>query len=1020
MTPLVCLFLEKSRLTILLMIGLVLIGSFLYLDFPKREDPRIIIRTATVVFVFPGMVPERVEKLIAEPVERKIREIPEVEKIRSLVRPGTLTVFVDLWDSTIDLDPVWEDLRNRMDEVKAQLPEGVRDPFVNTDYGDVTIASIAMTAEGFSFREMEIAAKELQRELYRIKGVAKVSLYGAQQERIWLEFNTESTVVLSGQFDQLIEDLTKQNIVLPAGTLDADDTSLLLEASGDFKSVGEIKNLLTKMVGTENFARLSDLLTVRRGTIAPKQNSIYFNGRPALVIGVEMSDGFDIEAVGEDLKRTVTSLENGLPIGYQLSFATFQPHDVTNVVDGAISNVLQTFALVLVVMMMFLGLGSGLIIASIVPFAILFALIGMALIGISLEQISIAAIIISLGLLVDNGVVIVEDIQSRIESGMPKKEAAFAAGGQYAVPLLVSSLTTIFAFLPFFLLEGNEGEYAFSLGVVVTLSLIGSWLAAMCFLPFLSATLLKARPEAVAVAVADEAINNQPPMQEGWGSRLYTPGLAFAVRLPLPVLVLSYAVVVGAVCLLGQVRDEMFPYAERTEVLIQMEMPMGTNITATEKAAAGVSEWLMNREKNPEIVNHISYVGTGGPRFYLALDPPDDAPEVALTLVNVKNANNVAAFTTRTAAYLRRHHPEARFKLKRLSMGESAPGEVKIEIAGPDLDGLLARAHQVETIFAAVPGITENENDWGDKIIKILIDVNQDTARRLGINSESLSQILSAEFDGLIISEYRENDQSVPIVLRLAEKDRDSLEDLLNITVGGNDTSTIAIEQVAELKPVLEFSQIRRVNQVRQITVTAASVLFTANELIQRIGPELDAIDRSGGYTITIAGEASNSGDVYNKLASSLPITFLMMLVVIIFQFNSFRRTLIVFMTIPLIVIGVPLALILTGEPLAFFGVLGMISLGGIVINNAIVLIDQIDIERADKSVEEAVMAAAKKRLRPILLTSTTTIIGLVPLFLSGGALWSPLAAVMIGGLMVSSLVSLFFVPAAYQLMFRD
>ncbi len=1021
MDALVRLALDKSRLTVLLMIGLVVIGSSLYIGFPKRENPEITIRTATVVVNFDGMVPDRVEQLIAEPVERKIREIPEVDEIKSLVRTGSLTVHVTLVNAADDLDPVWQDLRNRMEDVKRALPDGTRGPFVNTDYGDVTIASIAMTAEGFSFREMEVAAKELQRELYRVDGVAKVSIYGVQEERIWLEFDTENLAAIGSQFNQLIDDLQKQNIILPAGTLNAGGTSLLLEASGDFTSVRDIENLLTKVVGTEDFARLGDLVRVRRGTVSPKENAVTFNGRPALVIGVEMASGTDIEAVGERLKAAVASFENGLPIGFELDFATFQPKDVKLAVDNAVSNVLQTFALVLIVVMVFLGLKSGLIIASIVPFAMLFALVGMAIFGISLEQISIAAIIISLGLLVDNGVVVVEDVVSRVDKGATGREAAIAAGSQFAVPLMVSSLTTIFAFMPFFLLDGTEGEYAFSLGAVVAMTLAGSWLSAMYFLPFISANALKRRQQP---APAEDVLGNDDQTAEsekrGWLVRLYAPIAALSVRLPLVTLGLCYAAVVGAIFLFGFVRSEMFPYAERTEVLFYMDMPKGTNIAATESTAAAVSKWLLNEDRNPEIANHIAYVGTGGPRFYLALNPADDAPESAFFIVNLKEIDDTAAFAERAHAYLALNHPEASFKVKRLSMGSGAPGEVKIEITGPDSDGLLARARQVEALFVDVPGLLENSNDWGDKIIKILIDVNQDTARRLNINSESLSQILSAEFDGYTISEYREEDQSVPIVLRLAEKDRDSLEDLLNITVGGEGNTSISIEQVAELRPEQEFSQIRRLDQVRQITVTAKSALFTSNELIAQIAPGLEEIDRKGGYAVEIAGESADSAEIYGKLAASLPVALLLMLAAIIYQFNSFRRMLIVFMTIPLILIGIPIALIVTGEPLAFFGVLGMISLAGIIINNAIVLIDQIDIERQYAEIGAAITAAAEKRLRPILLTSTTTIFGLIPLYLSGGKLWSPLAAVMIGGLMVASALTLIFVPAAYRLFFKD
>lgn len=1005
--------LERSRLTVMAMIGLLLVGALLYSSFPKREDPEITIRSAVVTIEFNGMVPERMENLIADPVERKIRAIPEVDEIRTLISTGSTTIDVELHDHIDDLDPVWQELRDKMEEVARELPSGSSGPYVNTNFGDVSIASIAMTGEGFSFREMEKSAEDLQRIMYTLDGIAKVNLFGVQAERIWLEIDAERLAAVGLQLETLISDLQAQNVILPAGSLNANGKSILLEASGDFGSVDEITNMLTKVKGSDDFVRLGDIVNVRRGLVSPKQKPVYFNGRPAIIISVQMQSGYDIEAVGKRIEDTTRAFDQSLPIGYALDFAAFQPKEVTAAVSNAVNNVGQTVVVVLIVMMLFLGLRSGLIIASIVPFAMMFALIGMNILNINLEQVSIAAIIISLGLLVDNGVVVVEDILRRANEGESVHNAALQAGGQFSVPLLVSSLTTIFAFMPFFLLEGTEGEYAFSLGAVVAMTLFGSWISAMYFLPFIAKHfLVNKNASSQSNKVADEGTLSG--MSKAYRAIL-TPALAVA-----PLIILAgYGAVVGAGLLMSSVPQEMFPLSDRNQVLIYQDMPKGTDISATENSSLTISKWLLDDATNPEIDNHVLYIGAGGPRFYLALNPIDTAAESAFFLINVDTFENAVSFAAKAQRYLIEQHPEARFKIKRLSMGAGESGNVEAKISGPNLDHLLLLANQVETAFRQAPGMSENENDWGEKTLKVVIAVDQDKARRTGISSESMSQLLSAYFDGLALSDYREDDQSIPIVLRAAEHNRDSAEDLMNMILG-SDGEAIALEQIAKLKPQLEYSRIRRLDQVRTITVTGNSDVLTAGELLDSVQNELDALDLAGGYKLEIGGELESASETNSKLGAGLPIAFLLMLTAIVFQFNSFRRALIVFMSVPLIIIGVPFGLLLFGQPMSFFGTLGLISLAGIIINNAIVLIDQIDIECQNLPVTEAITVAATKRLRPILLTSATTVVGLVPLYLFGGSLWTPLAVVMMSGLAVASLMTLFFVPASYRLLFRD
>ncbi len=1007
MNSLTALGLNKARLTILVMIGLVVQGLITYVQMPKRENPAITIRSALVSAQFPGMSPERMEDLVVVPIERKIREIGEVEDIKSLITTGSAVITIVVYDNVPkeNLESVFQDLRNRMEEVEQDLPDGTSGPFVNTNYGDVSIATIAVTGEGFSHAEIEDAADDLRTSLYTVEGISKVSLFGVQEERIWLEIDSRKLAAVGVQLNQVLQDLQAQNVVLPAGELDADGVKLILEANGDLKSVDEIGNILTKVEGLSGFVRLKDLMTVRRGYVDPPQKPVFYKGQPAIIASVEMADTEDVQKIGARLEKAVAEFETDQPIGIQYEFSTFQETNVTVSINNALSNVAQTFAVVVLVMLVFLGIRPALIIACIVPFTVMFALLGMSYLGIELQQISIAAAIISLGLLVDNGLVVVEDIQKQISRGEDPNAAALKAGKQFFTPLGVASITTVSAFVPMLILDGVEGEFAFSLGAVVGVMLLGSWLTAIYILPALCVWFAK---------------RNKPDKQTtGEGLLVRTYGRVINLSLVFAPLIIigSYLAVVSAGSLFSYTKSEMFPLAERAEYLIYLDMPKGTAISRTTQEARQVEDWLLDKQENPEVRDTTVFVGDGGPRFYLALNPADTDPASAFILVNTNSFEGAVSAVARAQDYLLANHPAARFKVKRLSMGGGESGIVEINITGPDAEKLLALADQVEVAFSKVPGIVQNENDWGNKTLKMVINIAQDKARELGVTSEDISNVMDTFFSGTAYSTYREGTDAIPIVVRANENFRDSLEDLANLSIPANG-QLISLDQVASFKPVLEYSQLRRENQERQIMISGKSETLAANEVVELLRPSLSELDLGPDYELTVGGETENSAEVNELLLAGMPAALTIMLIALVFQFNSARRVLLTFMTIPLVLIGAPVALIITGQPLSFFAILGMISLAGIIINNAIVLIDQIDIDRQSMELREAVVEASKKRVTPILLTSLTTILGLMPMAIAGGALFEPMATLMIGGLTFSSILTLFFVPGGYFLLF--
>ncbi|MEM8693862.1 MAG: efflux RND transporter permease subunit [Pseudomonadota bacterium] len=987
----------KSRLTALMMVFVLALGAMSYLGIPKRENPEITIRTAVVAASFEGMAPVRMEQLIAIPIERKIREIGDVEDIETIITDGQLLIYVDLFDtiSGTDIDAAWEDLRNKMQQVSGELPHGTSQPAVNSDYGDVAIATVAVTGDGFSLAEIDDVAEDLRTRLFRVEGITKVSFSGVQEERIWLEVDIRKLAAVGVQLEQLLGDLQAQNVILPAGEIDADGNKITLEANGDLQSLDEIGAVLTKVSGLAGFVRLSDLVTVRRGYEDPKNAPVFFNGEPAIVAAIEMSPQTDIQDLGIRLDAALRAFENSQPIGIALNVSTFQETVVTDSVNNALENVGQTFVIVFVVMLVFLGIRSAVVIACIVPFTICFALVAMGGIGVDIEQVSIAAVIISLGLLVDNGLVVVEDIGNRIDAGVEPEEAALAGGSQFVVPLGVASITTISAFLPMLMMNGIQGEFAFSLGAVVASMLLGSWLTALYILPYLCTKLLKRSKSTGGPGVL---------------SRAYARLIRFLLPLGIPLTALALGAVVWSASQFSLLKSEMFPFSERADFLIYMDMPKDAAISETERMALRVQDWLTDETTNPEVINTTVFVGDGGPRFNLGLDPNNPDPTKAFFHVNTINLAAAEATVMRARDMFIAQFPEARFRVTRLPQGGSESGIVDVEIFGPDAEVLLAAAEEVSAAFAAMPNVVKNEADWGHKIVKIVVDIAQDRAREFGVTSEDISSVMEAYFSGTEYSTFREDDAQIPIVMRAQAAGRDSIEDLANLTVstGGQ---LIAIDQVATFRPKLELSEIRRENQVRRIVISGKSTGQSAVETLAALQPTLDALDLGPAYEIGIAGELEDSADVNAQMGANLPYALAVMLTALVFQFNSLRRSLATFLTIPLIVIGAPFGMLIMTQPMSFFAMLGLMSLMGIIINNAIVLINQIDIEMEKHPLPDAVVIAAQARAKPIMLTSLTTIFGLFPMAMAGGALFEPMATMMIGGLIIASPLTLLVAP---------
>ena len=610
----------NSRITVIAIFALIAVGISTFLSYPSAEDPTIQIRTASIEARFPGMSAERVEELIAIPIETAMREIAEIDEIESTSRTGAVKVTIEIADEINELEPVFQDVRNKIDDLAPQLPRGTIGPTVNDEEGLTAIATIALWSDGFSMAEMLEVAKDTRDLIYTLDGIRKVEILGNQPENIFLEFDPVKLAGLGVPLEQVFGALAQQNIIEPGGSISAGGRTVVLEPTGAYNSVEEIAATVFSIPDTGRVFRIDEVVEITRGYADPPVYPAFFNDRPAIILSVSTSEGTNNIAFGDALTSLLDQWQKELPIGYVLDYATFQPELIDAAVQSAVSNVYQTLVIVLAVVMVFLGLRTGLIVGSFVPLTMLLGIIVMSFAGVELQRMSIAAMIIALGMLVDNGIVIAEDIRVRLERGIDRVEAAAGAVSSLAVPLLTSSLTTIFAFLPMLLTTGGAGDYVRSLAQVVAILLLGSWFLSMTVTPAMCAWFLK---------VQSSSTVEEEPRYDALVYRIYRSLLEWMLKARLAVIALVLLAFWGSIQLLGTVQTEFFPLGDRNQLLVYMDFEAGTDQRETERELRKLSSWLSDKETNPEITSNVAYVGYGGPRFFLALSPVDPDPQRA-------------------------------------------------------------------------------------------------------------------------------------------------------------------------------------------------------------------------------------------------------------------------------------------------------------------------------------------------------------------------------------------------------
>jgi len=1014
--------LNTSRVTISFLVLVILAGVMQFLTFPRQEDPPIVIREAVVSAAFPGMVPEQVEDLITRRIEEQIRTMPEIDEITSDSKTGVTIVHATTRDEYNDLDEIWNRLRNKMDDLRPDLPDGTIGPFVNDEFGLVSIATVALWSDGFSMAEMRLVARDIRDRLYELDGIRKVELYGVQDERVTLKFSNAKLSQFGVSPGEVVDTLINQNIILPGGSVDADGLEVVLSPSGNFTSVEDIEETLISVPGANSMVRLSDLLSIERGYIDPPQTLAYYDGQPAIVISVSITPGVNSVEFGERLTSKVRELEGELPIGYVLDFATFQPDLVVAAVDGALSSVYQTLAIVLVVVMLFLGVRSGLIVGSFVPITLLLGLVVMRQFGIELERVSIISSIVALGMLVDNAIVVVEDIRSRLERGEERTEACKESGRTLAVPLLTSSLTTILAFLPMLLVDGQTGDYVFSLPMVVIILLLGSWFMSMYVTPAMAFWFMRVKPK-VSGNDGENGEGEEPPgdpYDTGF-YRIYRGLLEAALKARLLVIAMVIGLLVGAGFMSSPLVREFFGPSDRNQFLVYVDEPAGSRITATDQAVRDLTEWLGDEEINPEITGNIAYVGTGGPRFFLTLSPVDPDPHVAFLIVNTETDDQVPDVVKRVRQHLLENFPGVNARVKRMWLGSNEPAFVEFRLIGTDSEYLWEKAKELTDAMWATEGIDYVQNDWENKVVRVDVVVDQVRARRAGVTSQEVALSVNAFLDGASLTDYREGDVAIPVVLQAVDDERQTLGDLWNINVySARRGVNVPLTQIADFKGRWQFSRIARFDQERTITVSARHQFLKAPQLVARMKDTLDGLDLKPGNRWEIGGEIEDATETNEKLFASMPQCLLAIVLLLVWQFNSFRRPGIIILTIPMAFAGALFGVFALRAPFDFFAILGLLSLAGVIINNGIVLIDRIDSARAGGlEPYDAVVFAAISRFRPIFMSAITTILGVAPLIIVRDPLFYSMAVVIAAGLALGTLLTLVVVPVLYSLFFR-
>ncbi|MDF1632919.1 efflux RND transporter permease subunit [Mycoplana sp. MJR14] len=995
---------RRQGLIIFLMLLGAIAGALSFWNLGRSEDPDFTVKTMLVTAAWPGATIEQQSDQVTDRLERALQQVPFFDSLRSLTTAGQSVIYVVLEDSTppAEVADVWYQVRKTVGDIRHTLPAGVVGPFFNDEFGDTFGIIYGLTSEDFSDRELRDWAYEARNRLLQVENIGKVEMLGTQDETIFIEFSTQRLASLGLSGSTIIATIQAQNAVLPAGMVTTDADRTVLEVTGDLKDENDIRNL--NIPTSSGFVRLGDIATVVRGTVDPPQPMFRVKGKPAIGIAVSMASGGDILALGRNIDTVMARFQHDLPIGIEMVQVASQPAVVTNAIRGFTVSLMQAILIVLGCSLVALGLRAGLVVAVSIPLVMAMTFLMMEMTGIALQRVSLGALIIALTLMIDDAMVAVEIMLAKLEEGMERVQAASFAYTSTAFPMLAGTLVTIAGFIPVGFAQSVSGEYARSLFLVIAYALIISWLIAVLLMPIIGLAVLKSgtpadrKPESALIATFRRLLHT-------------------CVQMRFVVIAATVGLFVVSLLASGLMKRQFFPPSDRPELMLQLVLPQNASIHATEATAREVEEILAADE---DVVDWSFYVGSDAIRFYLPMDIQPPAPFRAQAVIIASSVEGRDALQARLQTELDEKFPNVVARLSPLEMGPPVGWPVQYRISGPDVAGVRDLAWKVADVIGDVRGVITPNLDWNEPIRKVVIDVDQDRARLVGLNSAAIGQSLFATTSGLPITQVRDSIYLVNVVARSAPEERANIETLRSLQIPIGPNRTVPLASIATIEYRTTQPLIWRRDRVTTITVQAdmtegvlaASVVEEAEPRIAQL--RLD----NPSYKIEIGGSVEGAETGMASVTAMLPIMAIIMVVILMFQLQSVNRLLLVLSVVPLGLIGVVAIMLITNTPVGFIAVLGMIALIGMIIRNSVVLIDQIDKRIAEKGKNwESVIDATANRVRPIFLTAGSTILGMLPIVRD--PFWKPLAFTVIGGLIVAAVLTLIFLPALYVVWFR-
>jgi multidrug efflux pump len=1002
--------LEHQSLVLFFMLAFGASGIYAYFNLGQAEDPAFTFKVMVVRTVWPGASPLEMEEQVTERLEKKLQETPYLDHLRSFSRNGESTILVLLKDATPpdDVPDVWYQVRKKVADMRSTLPQGVIGPFFNDEFGDVFGNLYAFTADGYSYAELKDYVEGVRDEVLRVPNVAKADILGAQDEKIYVEISHRKLSTLGVNPAAITTILQEQNAMTPAGKIDTSTDRFYVRVSGSFDSVESIREIGIEANG--RLFRLGDIARVYRGYTDPPETKVRYMGHDAIVLAVSMAKGGDILELGRDLDSTFARLEADLPVGIEIHQYANQPQVVKRSVNEFMKTLSEAIIIVLAVSFFSLGLRTGLVVALSIPLVLAVTFLVMMLYGIDFQRISLGALIISLGLLVDDAIIAVEMMSTKMEQGWERVRAASFIYTSTAFPMLTGTLITAAGFLPVGFAKSSAGEYTFSIFAVVTIALLVSWVVAVVFTPYLGYKLL---PDYQSGREHEVDIYQKPFYQR------FRTLVTWCVIHRKTVIALTAAAFAVSIYGFQFVQNQFFPSSNRPELMVDLWLPQGASFEATENQTKRLEKKL---EGDPDIENYVAYIGNGGPRFYLAIDQQLNHTNFAQFVVLTRDNEARERVVKRLQELLSTEFTILRGRVNRLENGPPVGYPVQFRVSGSNIPTLRKIANEVAAIMREDPNTANVHLDWNEQVKNIRLEIDQNKARVIGVSSQTLANVLESILSGLAITQYRERDKLIEVVARAEQAERLDPGRIAEINVPTSSGKWIPLSQIAHIEYGFEEGIIWR--RDRQPTVTVRADILgdvQAPTVSKRIDPRLDALrgQLPPHYRIEVGGAIEESAKGQQSIINVMPLMLLTVLTLLMVQLQSMQRTIMVLLTAPLGLIGVVVILLTWNVPFGFVANLGVIALFGMIMRNSVILIDQIEQDlRAGRGQWEAVIESTVRRFRPIVLTALTATLAMIPLSI-GSEFWGPMAVAIMGGLVSATALTLLFLPALYAAWFR-